>query len=118
MTTIKTFRIFLFCLLWTSLSSGFLFANAFNELVQEKRILENQFNIDTLECFPFIKKIGFTDDQIPLVDQCLKGAFALKEAFGNVSHRDYKEVGVSNRFMRTGGFHTVLIDWKASPTSL
>ena len=118
MLIIKIIRIYLFCLLGTALSPSFLFANAFNELVHEKRILENQFNIDTLECFPFIKKIGFTDDQIPLVDQCLKGASALKEAFENVSHRDYKEVGISNRFMRTGGFHTVLIDWKASPTEI
>jgi hypothetical protein len=118
MHILKIFRIFLFCLFGTILSPSLLFANAFNELVQEKRILENQFNIDTLECFPFIKKIGFTDDQIPLVNQCLKGASALKEAFGNVSHKDYKEVGISNRFMRTAGFHTVLINWKASPTEI
>ncbi len=118
MPTQKIFRIFLFCLLGTALSPSLLFANVFNELVQEKRILEDQFGIETLECFPFVKKIGFTDDQIPLVDQCLKGASALKAAFGNVNHRDYKEVGISNRFMRTAGFHTVLIDWKASPTEI
>jgi hypothetical protein len=118
MFTLKILRIFLFCLFGTVLFPSFLFANTFNELVQEKRILETQFNIDTLECFPFIKKIGFTDDQIPLVEQCLKGSSALKKAFAKVSHRDYKEVGISNRFMRTAGFHTVLIDWKASPTEI
>ena len=29
---------------------------------------------------------------------------------------EYKEVGISNRFLKTAGFHTILIDWKA-PTS-
>jgi hypothetical protein len=95
-----------------------LFANSFNELAQEKRILEDQFGIETLECFPFIKKIGFTDDQIPIIEQCLKGTSTLKEALSNVSHRDYKEVGISNRFLRTAGFHTVLVDWKASPAEM
>lgn len=118
MPTPKKIRIFLFCLLGTLITPNFLFANSFNELVAEKRILEDQYGVETLECFPFIKKIGFTDDQIPLVDQCLKGVSALKEALGNVGHRDYKEVGISNRFLRTAGFHTVLIDWKASPTEI
>jgi hypothetical protein len=114
----KIFRVFLFCLLGSAVSPSFLFANSFNELVQEKRILENQFGIETLECFPFIKNIGFTDDQIPLIEQCLKGTSTLKKALGNVDRKDYKEVGISNRFLRTAGFHTVLVDWKASPTEI
>ncbi len=118
MHTLKIFRIFLFCLFGTALSPNFLFANSFNELVQEKRILENQFGIATLECFPFVKKIGFTDDQIPLIEQCLKGVSTLKEALNNVTHRDYSEVGISDRFLRTAGFNTVLVDWKASPTEI
>jgi len=118
MQTQKIFQGFLFFLLGIVISPSFLFANSFNKLVQEKRILENQFGIEALECFPFIKNIGFTDDQIPLVGQCLKGTATLKEALSKVSHRDYKEVGISNRFLRTAGFHTVLIDWKASPAEI
>jgi hypothetical protein len=118
MRTLKISRVFLFCLFGIVFFPSFLFASSFNELVQEKRILENQFGVETLECFPFIKNIGFNDDQIPLIDQCLKGVSTLKKALSNVSHHDYKEVGISNRFLRTAGFHTVLIDWKASPTEI
>jgi hypothetical protein len=118
MPTQKLFQGFLFCLLGIAIFPSLLFANSFNELAQEKRILEDQFGIETLECFPFIKKIGFTDDQIPIIEQCLKGTSTLKEALSNVSHRDYKEVGISNRFLRTAGFHTVLVDWKASPAEM
>ncbi|MFT4579628.1 MAG: hypothetical protein ACI8PD_000170 [Nitrospinales bacterium] len=118
MQTQKLFQRFLFCLLGIIIFPSLLFANSFNQLVQEKRILENQFGIEALECFPFIKNIGFTDDQIPLIEQCLKGTTTLKEALNKVSHRDYKEVGISNRFLRTAGFHTVLIDWKASPNEI
>ena len=118
MQTQKIYQGFLFFLVGIVVFPSLLFANSFNQLVQEKRILENQFGIETLECFPFIKKIGFTDDQIPLVEQCLKGVSTLKEALGKVSHRDFKEVGISNRFLRTAGFHTALIDWKASPAEI
>ena len=95
---------------------SFLFANTFNELVEQKQILEKGFGIKTLECFPFKKQIGFTEDQIPVVEQCLQGVFKLKEALTQTSKTDYKEVGISNRFLKTAGFHTILIDWKA-PTS-
>jgi hypothetical protein len=118
MPTQKIYQGFLFFLVGIVVFPSLLFANSFNQLVQEKRILENQFGIETLECFPFIKKIGFTDDQIPLVEQCLKGASTLKEAFGKVSHRDFKEVGISDRFLRTAGFHTVLVDWKATSSEM
>ena len=106
MQTQKILQGFLFCLLGIVIFPNFSFGNSFNQLVQEKHILENQFGIEALECFPFIKNIGFTDDQIPLVKQCLEGVSTLKEALGKVSHRDYKEVGISNQFLRTGGFHT------------
>ena len=118
MQTKKIFQWFLFCILGIVIFPSSLFANSFNKLVQEKRILENRFGIETLECFPFIKNIGFTDDQIPLIEHCLKGATTLKEALSKVSHRDYKEVGISNRFLKTAGFHTVLSDWKASPNEI
>ena len=118
MQTQKLFHRFLSCLLGIVIFPSLLFANSFNELVQEKQILEKQFGVEALECFPFIKNIGFTDDQIPLIEQCLKGASTLKEALNKVSHRDYKEVGISNRFLRTAGFQTALIDWKASPNEI
>ena len=118
MQTQKLFHRFLSCLLAIVIFPSLLFANSFNELVQEKQILEKQFGVEALECFPFIKNIGFTDDQIPLIEQCLKGASTLKEGLNKVSHRDFKEVGISNRFLRTAGFQTALIDWKASPNEI
>jgi len=114
----KKLWVFLFCLVGSAIFPGFLFASSFNQLVEEKRILENEFGIETLECFPFIKNIGFTDDQIPLIEQCLKGASTLKKALNKVNHRDFKEVGISSRLLRTAGFHTVLVDWKASPDEM
>ena len=90
-----------------------LLANTFNKLVEQKQILENRFGIETLECFPFKKKIGFTEDQIPLVEKCLQGVLKLKEALTHIRQTEYKEVGSSNRFLKTAGFHTILIDWKA-----
>tara|TARA_B100000686_G_scaffold217583_1_gene224663 strand:- start:3726 stop:5051 length:1326 start_codon:yes stop_codon:yes gene_type:complete len=97
---------------------SFLFANTFNKLVEEKQFLENQFGIKTLECFPFKKIIGFTEEQIPMVEQCLKGVSKLKEALTQIRSTDYKEVGISNRFLKTSGFQTILIDWKASTSEL
>ncbi len=66
---------------------GFLFipspatANVFHYLLEEKQALEKQFGVQTLECFPFIKNIGFTEDQVLLIEQCLTGTRILKEAF-------------------------------------
>ena len=99
---------------------GFLFipppatANTFHQLLEEKQKLEKQFGIQTLECFPFIKKIGFTEDQIPLIEQCLTGTRTLYEAFANSANSNYKVIGISNRFLSTAGFHTILIPWNAT----
>ncbi len=99
---------------------GFLFipppatANAFHYLLEEKQALEKQFGIQTLECFPFIKKIGFTEDQIPLIEQCLTGTRILKEAFAVSRNTTYKVIGISNQFLKTAGFHTILIPWNAT----
>ncbi len=90
-------------------------ANTFHQLLEEKRKLEKQFGVQTLECFPFIKKIGFTEDQIPLVEQCLTGTRTLGEAFALSANSNYKVIGISNRFLNTAGFHTVLIPWNAAP---
>ena len=89
-------------------------ANTFHQILLEKRQLEKQFDIETLECFPFIKEIGFTEDQIPLIAQCLQGTRTLKEALTNSSNFSYKTIGISNRFLATAGFHTALIPWNAS----
>ncbi|MBT5470195.1 MAG: hypothetical protein HOK41_06295, partial [Nitrospina sp.] len=118
MPTSKNIRVFLLCIAGVLILPSLLFANSFNQLVKEKQILEKQFGVKTLECFPFKKEIGFTEDQIPLIEQCLQGATSLKEAFSQINHKEYKEVGISNRFLRTAGFHTVLINWQASPVEM
>lgn len=106
----------IFLLFWV----GFLFisspatANTFHQLLEEKQVLENQFGVQTLECFPFIKKIGFTEDQIPLIAQCLTGTHTLKEAFADSRNFTYKVIGISNQFLKTAGFHTILIPWTAT----
>ena len=43
MQTQKLFQRFLYCLLGIVILPSLLFANSFNELVQEKQILEKQF---------------------------------------------------------------------------
>mgnify|MGYP001174561098 FL=1 len=114
MRTQNKVRVFILCLTGLLFYPPFLFANNFNQLVEKKQLLEKEFGINTLECFPFIKKIGFTEDQIPLIQKCLQGASSLQEALTQINHKNYKEVGISNRFLRTAGFHTVLVNWKAS----
>ena len=89
-------------------------ANTFHQLLGEKQKLEQQFGVKTLECFPFIKEIGFTEDQIPLIKQCLTGTHTLNEALTASSKFNYKVIGISNRFLKTAGFHTILIPWNAT----
>lgn len=114
MTTQLFSRIFL--TLWAGLLSipSPVTANTFHQLLDEKQKLERQFGIQTLECFPFIKKIGFTEDQIPLIEQCLTGTRTLNEALAGSSNSAYKAVGISNRFLKTAGFHTILTPWNAT----
>lgn len=88
--------------------------NTLNQLLLAKQALEKKHGIKTLECFPFIKKIGFTEDQIPLIKNCLTGTRTLREALGKVPTADLRDIGISDRFMRTGGFHSVLVPWDAS----
>ena len=118
MQTQKTLQVLIFFIAGVLILPSFLFANSFNQLVEQKQILKNRFGIETLECFPFTKEIGFTEDQIPLIEKCLQGVTTLKEALAQIGNADYKEVGGSNRFLKTAGFHTILIDWKASPSEL
>jgi hypothetical protein len=103
----------LFLSMWFLLPSS-LHANAFHQLLGEKQTLEKKFDVQTLECFPFIKKIGFTEDQLPLIEQCLTGTRTLRQAFTDSNNSNYKIVGISNRFLKTAGFQTILIPWDAT----
>lgn len=86
--------------------------NVFNRLVLEKAGLEREFGVKSLECFPFADSLG--EDQAVLVRNCLAGAETLKNALKEVPGADAQTVGIDSRFLRTGGFHTVLIPWNAS----
>ncbi len=88
--------------------------NTFNQLLMEKLALEKKHGIKSLECFPFIKKIGFTEDQIPLIENCLTGTRNFRQALIQVPEAEVRNIGISDRFLRTGGFHTFLIPWNAS----
>ena len=103
----------LFLSMWFVLPSS-LHANAFHQLLGEKQRLEKQFDVQKLECFPFIQEIGFTEDQVPLIEQCLTGTRTLREALTDSNNSNYKIVGISNRFLKTAGFHTILIPWNAT----
>lgn len=88
--------------------------NTFNQLLLEKSTLEKKYAIKTLECFPFLKKIGLTQDQIPLIENCLAGVQTLKEALAKIPPTGYRVFGISSRFSQTGGFHSALVPWNAS----
>ena len=93
-------------------------ASPLNQLLQDKAILEKQHGIKSLECFPFIKGIGFTEDQIPFIKNCRAGTRNLKEALTQAPDADIQTVGISTRFLRTGGFHTLLVPWDASTDNM
>ena len=110
--TVLTALVLTFILAGAGMAQGA--ENTFNQLLMEKLALEKEHGIKTLECFPFIKKIGFSEDQIPLIKNCLTGTRTLRQALGKVPKADVRKVGVSDRFLRTGGFHTILVPWNAS----
>ncbi len=93
-------------------------ANTFNQLVLQKSLLENQFGVQRLECFPFTQNIGFMADQSNLVGKCLTGAGTLKEALTEVPDADIQTVGIDSQTFRTSGFHTVIIAWDTSKEDL
>ncbi|NIP99039.1 MAG: hypothetical protein GWM98_00260, partial [Nitrospinaceae bacterium] len=74
--------------------------HTFNRLVQEKASLETRFGVATLECFPFVEHIGRTEDQVPLIERCLRGTRTLGEALEQVPDAGIRMVGVSDRFLR------------------
>ncbi len=93
-------------------------ANIFHELLNTKRSLEKRFGLTTLECFPFINKIGSNQGEIDLIQKCLKSVKTLEEAVSQVEDSPYRVVGVGSGFLRTGGFQTVHIPWDASAKAL
>ena len=113
----KYFQLNLLVLVFIFFSSSVAFStatNKFNQLVLAKNNLESSFGVRSVECFPFEENIGFTEDQIPLIERCLTGANLFKSALNQVPNAEIYSVGISTRFLRTGGFNTVLIPWNAS----
>ena len=85
-----------------------------HSLLTTKDNLEKKFGIETLECFPFIKNIGFTTDQKSLIQKCLNSAKTLEQALTEIPLKDLRTVGISNQFMWVGGFQGMLIPWGAT----
>jgi len=88
-------------------------ADSFNRLVVLKADLEKRHGIVSLECFPFLTAVGDNAGQAQWVSRCLQGAETLAAALNRVPDADLKEVGISTRFLRTAGFHTLLVPWDA-----
>ena len=76
--------------------------NTFNQLVLAKGALESKFGLRSIECFPFKNNIGFTEDQIPLIENCLVGVRLLESAFEQIQDHKIHTIGISTRFLRTG----------------
>ena len=89
-------------------------ANTFNRLVEEKAELEKEYGIQSLECFPFTRNIGDAGNQKKLILQCLDGARTLAKALAKIADAEFRMVGIGDKFMRTGGFHSALVPWNAS----
>jgi len=89
-------------------------ANVFNTLVLKKMELEQSHGITNLECFPFIIDIGSNLDEGERVRQCGVGIATLTSALKEVPNSGLRAVGISSRFQRSGGFHTLLVPWNAT----
>ncbi len=89
-------------------------ANTFNQLVLLKAEIEKLHGIQTLECFPFLEKIGTNVDEAEWVSRCYQGVQTLSQALNKTPNSKLHTVGISTRFLRTGGFHTLLVPWDAS----
>lgn len=88
--------------------------NKFNQLILAKSSLESKFGVRFVECFPFKENIGFTEGQIKLIEQCLAGVQLFESALNKVPNSEIHSLGISTRFLRTGGFSTILIPWDSS----
>ncbi|HJL73256.1 MAG TPA: hypothetical protein QGI40_05285, partial [Nitrospinaceae bacterium] len=92
----KYIRVFLFAGIIAFLSPYKSFANSqntFNQLILAKSSLESRFNVQSVECFPFKENIGFTEDQIPLIKNCLAGVRLLTSALDSVVDPEIHTVG-------------------------
>ena len=89
-------------------------ADAFNALVLKKMELEQRHGITSLECFPFIIDIGSNSDEAERVRQCGVGVATLASALQEVPKNGLRTIGISSRFQRSGGFHTLLVPWNAT----
>ena len=93
-------------------------ANVFNALSLKKMELEQKFGITNLECFPFIINIGSNSDEAERVRQCQTGVTTLASALEEVPNTGLQIVGISSRFLRSGGFHALLVPWNATKEDL
>jgi hypothetical protein len=93
-------------------------ATPFNHLVEEKAFLEKTYGIKNFECFPFTNDIGDHQQQVQLIANCLTGTLTLKNALAKLEKPGYQTIGISKRFLRTGGFHTILVPWDATLTEM
>jgi hypothetical protein len=89
-------------------------ANVFNALSLKKMELEQRYGITNLECFPFIINIGSNSDEAERVRQCQTGVITLASALKEVPDTGLRIVGISSRFLRSGGFHALLVPWNAA----
>ena len=111
--------VFAFALSFSFLSSAWgQLEKPFNQLVLKKADLEALYGVKTLECFTFQENIGFDKDQAELVNRCLNGVETLSQALAEVPDAGMTIIGISNRFVRTAGFKTILVPWDASKTSM
>lgn len=89
-------------------------ASAFNALSLTKMELEQKYGITNFECFPFIIDIGSNSDQAERIWQCQVGVMTLASALKEIPNTGLRTVGISTRFLRSGGFHTLLMQWDAA----
>ncbi|MEE8260608.1 MAG: hypothetical protein V3R14_06360 [Nitrospinaceae bacterium] len=92
--------------------------NVFNLLYLKKMELEQKYGITNLECFPFLISIGSNADEAERVRQCLVGVTTFESALKEVPNTGLRTVGISTRFLRSGGFHTLLVPWDAAKEAM
>lgn len=116
---LATAVVWFFLLVFPIMSGGtYAHGNDFNRLVVLKGELEGRSLLERLECFPFHENVGFTEDQREFVRKCLEGAETLKAALTEKPDAGLRVVGIESRFLRTGGFNTVLLPWDATKEEL
>jgi hypothetical protein len=88
--------------------------NVFNALALKKMELEQRYGLTHLECFPFLEDIGTHQDETQRVQHCLTGTTTLASALKEAPDSGLTLVGISTRYLRSGGFHSLLVPWNAS----